>query len=87
MPAVTDTVAEAPGSSAPTGALPTTVPSRLTSRVVAADGAVPALRTVARTVTGSVSVGAAGVQSRVVTVRSGLGAAVPRTSSSATWAP
>lgn len=87
MPAFTGTVAVAPGARAATGALPTTVPSRLTFTVAAADCAVPALRTVARTVTGSVSVGAAGVQSRVVTVRSGLGAAVPRTSSSATWAP
>lgn len=83
----TSTVAEAPGSSAGTAALPATVPSTLTSTVVAAERAVPALRTVALTVTASRSLGAAGVQSSVVTVRSGAGAAVPTTWNSATCPP
>lgn len=63
------------------------LPSTVTSVVVAAEAAVPALRTVAFTVTSSRSLGAAGDQSRPVTVRSGAGAALPRTWNSATWPP
>lgn len=57
LPALTGTVAEAPAASAPTEALPTTWPSRLTSTVVAGAAAEPALRTVAFTVTASLSEG------------------------------
>jgi hypothetical protein len=48
---------------------------------------VPALRTVADSVTGSVSTGDAGLHDTAVTVRSGLGAGVPSTWNSATWPP
>lgn len=87
LPTATGTVAEAPAASAGTGAEPATAPSRLTWTVVAGAAAVPALRTVALTVTLSVSDGEDGVQVRSVTVRSGFGAAVPTTWNSATWPP
>ncbi|CAM5688090.1 hypothetical protein STENM327S_05786 [Streptomyces tendae] len=83
----TATSADSPGSSAGTAALPAARPSTVTSVVVAAEAAVPALRTVAFTVTSSRSFGAAGDQSRPVTVRSGAGAALPSTWNSATWPP
>jgi hypothetical protein len=54
---------------------------------VAADDAVPMLRTVADIVTASVSTGLAGDVVTVLTVRSGFGAFVPSTWSSATWPP
>lgn len=77
----------APAASAPTEAVPATTPPTLTFTVVAGEAADPALRTVALTVTLSVSTGAAGDQDSAVTVRSGLGAGVPMTCSSATCAP
>ncbi len=87
MPVATSTSAVPPGSSAGTSALPAVTPSTVTSVVVAAERAVPALRTVAFTVTASRSDGSAGDQSRPVTVRSGAGAAAPTTWNSATWPP
>lgn len=78
---------EAPGARAPTAALPATIPPTLTFTVVAGEAAVPMLRTVAFTRTGSVSTGEVGVHDSAVTVRSGLGAGVPMTWSSATWPP
>jgi hypothetical protein len=87
LPTSTATVAVAPAARAPTGALPATTPSRLTSSVVAPAGAVPALRTVAFTVTASLSEGEAGDHVSSVSVRSGLGAAVPMTWNSATCPP
>lgn len=80
-------MADSPGSRAGTEADPATVPSTLTSTVVAAERAVPALRTPVFTVTASRSDGVAGDQLRPVTVRSGAGAAVPTTWNSATWPP
>jgi hypothetical protein len=77
-------VVDAPAASAPTGALPTTVPPRLTFTVVAPAFAVPALRTVADRLIWLASVGLAGVHVMPVTVRSGLGAATPSTWNSAT---
>ncbi len=87
MPVFTVTVAEAPAASAPTAEVPATVPFRLTATVVAGEAAVPALRTVALTLTASFSDGEVGVQLRSVSVRSGLGAAVPTTSTSAICPP
>jgi hypothetical protein len=80
-------VAEAPAASAPTAAVPATVPPTLTASVVAAAAAVPALRTVAETVTSVASLGDAGDQVRPVTTRSGFGAQAPITCISATWPP
>jgi len=51
----------------------------------AGEAAVPPFFTVADSVTGSVSTGAAGEDDIPVTVRSGFGAATPITWSSATW--
>lgn len=87
LPTSTETGAEAPAASGPTGALPTTTPPRLTSTVVAGEAAEPALRTVPATVMSSVSDGDEGLQDSALTVRSGLGAAVPRTWISAICAP
>ncbi len=86
-PTATATVVDAPAGREATGADPATAPSTLTFTEVAAAGALPELRTVAFTVTVSASDGVAGVQVRSVRTRSGLGAAVPRTWTSATWAP
>jgi hypothetical protein len=55
--------------------------------VVGVDARVPALRTVAVRVIGSVSTGDAGAVVRAVTVRSGLAAGTPMTWSSATCPP
>jgi hypothetical protein len=52
--------------------------------LLAGDAAEPALRTVADIVIASVSTGEAGEALTAVTVRSGLGAAVPKTWNSAT---
>lgn len=87
LPTSTETGAEAPAARGPTGALPTTTPPRLTLTVVAGEAAEPALRTVPSTVMSSVSDGDDGLQDSALTVRSGLGAAVPRTWISAIWAP
>ena len=76
---------EAPALSAPTGALPTTAPPRLKLTVVAPAAADPMFWTVAERVIALVSFGDAGVQVVALTIRSGLGAGVPQTSSSATW--
>ncbi len=67
--------------------LPTTAPARLKSTVVAAAAAVPLFFTVADNEIALVSFGDAGVQVVAVTTRSGLGAGVPTTWSSATCAP
>lgn len=64
-----------------------TVPSALTFTVVAAAGAVPALRTVTLAVTSSASDGVAGSQVSSLTTKSGAGAALPSTWTSATWTP
>ena len=53
--------------------------------MVAGLAAVPMFRTVADSVMTEVSVGLAGVQEIAETTRSGFGAGVPHTSSSATW--
>src|SRR5262245_7001661 len=87
VPALTDTVADAPAARAPTCALPTTVPPTLTLTLVAGALAEPVFCTVADSVTWLVSVGFAGVHVVLVTTRSGFGAGVPKTCSSATWPP
>jgi hypothetical protein len=81
------TVACAPAARAPTWAVPTLVVPRKNVTSVAVLAAEPALRTVAFSVIWSVSTGLAGVTDVVVTVRSGFGAGVPNTWTSATWAP
>lgn len=73
----------APAARAPTAAEPTFVPPRRKARVLAAEAAGPLLRTVADSVIGSDSTGAAGAAVRPVTSRSGLGAATPMTWNSA----
>lgn len=87
LPMVTGTVADSLAPSAGTGALPATVPSRLTFTVVAAAAAEPMLLTMAFILISSLSVGCGGSQERSARVRSGLGAAVPMTWNSATWPP
>ena len=57
---LTDTSCCAPAASAPTFAVPTAVPFRVSATVVAAEPAVPVLRAVPVTVMASVGVGLAG---------------------------
>src|SRR5688572_7195757 len=82
---LSETVAEAPAASAPTEALPATVPSTVKLTVLAGEAAEPLLTTVALNVMALASVGALGVQLTPLMRRSGLGAQLPLTSSSATW--